>query len=152
MSTSDCCVMDNKRKKCVDIDFDDSGCICQAKTCVGISNVGLHNKCTSATRKCRKLGNAWDPIAPLRPLPFDYLYTQSPGYATTGNFVEHFGNGGIADFLNELFDLRCVLKNFSCSLIIALVAKSILQSDITIAKLMILTFSIALVRCCIARL
>jgi len=149
---SDCCVMDHQRKKCVDIDFDDSNCICQAKTCVGISNAGFHNKCLDATRKCRKLGNAWDPIAPLRPLAFDYLYTQAPGYATTGNFVEHFGNGGIADFLNELFDINCIVKNFSCSLIIAIVAKSILGSDVTFVKLTFLTLAISLIRCCIGKL
>ena len=152
MSTSDCCVVDHKRKKCVDIGFDDSGCVCQAKSCVGISNVGLHNKCTSAARKCRKLGNAWDPIAPLHPLPFDYLYTQAPGYATTGNFVEHFNGGGVADFLNELFDVGCVVKNFSCSLVIALVAKSIIGTKVSFSQLLFLTFTIALVKCCIARL
>lgn len=152
MSTSDCCVVDHKRKKCVDIGFDDSGCTDLAKCCVGVHNFGLHNKCTSAVRECRKLGNAWDPIAPLQPLPFDYMYTQSPGYATTGNFVEHFSGGPLVDFLNEMFDLKCVVKNFSCSLVIALVAKSILGTKVTITQLVFLTFVIALVKCCLAKL
>lgn len=152
MSTSDCCVVDHKRKKCVDIDFDDSHCVCQAKSCVGIHNFGMHNKCTSAVRECRKLGNAWDPIAPLRPLPFDYLYTQAPGYSTTGNFVEHFDGGGAVDFLNELLDFKCVVKNFACSLVIALVAKSVLGTKVSVTQLALLTFTISLVKCCIAKL
>lgn len=152
MSTSDCCVTDHKRKQCVDIDFDDSHCECLAKSCVGVHNFGMHNKCTSAVRECRKLGNNWDPIAPLRPLNIDYLYTQGPGYATTGNFVEHFNGGQLSDFLNELFDIGCVVKNFSCSLVIALVAKSVLGTKVTFTQLAFLTFVIALVKCCIAKL
>ena len=115
-------------------------------------NFGVHNKCTSAARACRKLGNAWDPIAPLQPLPFDYLYTQTPGYATTGNFVEHFNGGVIGDFLTELLNVRCVLKNTACSLVIALVAKGVIGTKVTITQLAILTFTIALVKRCIAKL
>jgi len=152
MSTSDCCVADHKRKKCVDIGFDDSHCENLAKCCVGIHNFGKHNKCLSAVRECRKLGNAWDPIAPLHPLPFDYLYTQAPGYATTGNFVENFNGGGLTDFFNELFDVPCIVKNASCSLVIALVAKAIIGSKITVSQLVVLTLVIALVKCCIAKL
>jgi hypothetical protein len=143
-----CCVVDHKRKKCVDIGFDDSHCTCLSKSCVGIHNFGLHNKCTSAVRKCRKLGNAWDPIAPLHPLPHDYLYTETPGYATTGNFIEHFDAG----FLDELFDVQCVVKNSACSLVIALVAKAVLGTKVSVQQLVLLTLVISLVKCCIAKL
>lgn len=152
MSTSNCCVTDNKNKQCVDIGFDDSHCADIAKCCVNIDNYGQHNKCLSAARKCRKLGNAFDPIGPLTPLPFDYLYTQAPGYATTGNFVEHFDGGALGDLLNELFDTKCVIKNASCSLIIALIAKAIIGTKVTIPQLVLLTLVIALVKCCIAKL
>ena len=152
MSNLNCCVEDQRNKKCVDIGFDDSKCSDIAKCCVGIQNFGKHNKGLSAARKCRKLGNAWDPIAPLKPLPFDYLYTQAPGYATTGNFVEHFDGGALGNLLTEIFDTRCVFKNASCSLVIALVAKGIIGSKVTIMQLVLLTFVIALVKCCIAKL
>lgn len=150
---SDCyCVIDNRNKKCVDLSFDDSHCADIAKCCVGLHDAGEHNKCIGAVRKCRKLGNGFDPIAPLKPLPFDYLYTQAPGYATTGNYVEHFNGGAIGDLLNQLFDTKCVIKNAACSLIVALVAKSILGTKVTLIRLITLTLVIALVKCCVAKL
>ncbi len=145
---NDCCVVDQKRKKCVDIGFDDSACTDVSKCCVGISENGRHNKCLAKARECRKLGNAWDPIGPLKPLNFDYLYTQAPGYATTGSFVEHFDGG----FLNQLFDVNCIAKNAACSFVIALIARVILGSQITIKKLIVLTILIAIIKCCMNKL
>lgn len=146
--TNNCCAVDHTRKKCVDIGFDDSSCGCISETCVGVHNQGLHGKCTSAVRSCRKLGNSWDPIAPLHPLAGEYIYTQTPGYATTGNFVEHF-DGGILD---ELFDVQCVVKNAACSLVIALVAKAILGTNVGVQQIVLLTLAISLVKCCLAKL
>lgn len=140
------CVTDIRSKKCVDIDVDDASCADMAKCCVGAHNFGMHEKCQSAARKCRKLGSSWDPIAPMRPLNMEYIYTQTPGYATTGALVEKFG-----DF-NEILDMKCILKNFACSLIIALIAKAVLSTEVTIKQLFILTFLISLIRCCIAKL
>ena len=94
---------------CVDIDYDDSGCASMNSCCVGVHDFGQHGKCTSAVRRCRKLGNVWSPPRPLRALPGEYIYNDLPGYATTGAFVgkEGFiGNLGM-QFLN--FD--CIMKN-----------------------------------------
>lgn len=148
---TDCgCATDFTHKNCVDIDFDDSRCTDVAKCCVGVHNFGKHEKCLNVARKCRKLGSSWDPIAPMRPLNFEYIYTQTPGYATTGSFVEHFGDFG--SFLDELLDIHCIFKNFACSLIVALVAKGVLSSDITVKQILVLTFFISLIRCCITKL
>lgn len=140
------CVTDIRDKKCVDIDFNDANCADMAKCCVGVHNFGMHEKCAAAARKCRKLGSSWDPIAPMRPLNMEYIYTQTPGYATTGALVEKFGN------LEDFLDARCILKNFACSLVIALVAKAVLSTEITIKQLLVLTFLISLIRCCVAKL
>lgn len=152
MAKSDCCIVDHRRKKCIDLDHDDTHCGKLAKCCVGIHNFGQHNKCLSAVRKCRQLGNAYDPIAPLKPLPVDYIYTQTPGYATTGDFVEHFDGGMITNLMNQILDVRCILKHTACSLIIAIVAKSILGTKVTFTRLATLTFLIALIKCCAAKL
>lgn len=152
MNGEGCCVADHKRKSCVDIDFDDSKCVDMAKCCVGIHNAGLHNKCMAKVRECRKLGNAWDPIGPMRPLPMEYIYTEKPGYATTGALVEGFDGGMISDLLNQLFDVNCVLKNALCSFIIALVAKAVLEQNVTMTRLLVLTLAISVVKCCAAKL
>lgn len=148
MSGKGCCVIDQKRKKCVDIGFDDSHCVDLAKCCVGIHNFGLHNKCLSKVRECRKLGNALDPIGPLKPLPMEYIYTETPGYSTTGSLVEGF-DGGV---LGDLFDINCIMKNAMCSFIIALVAKAVFEQNVTVTRLLVLTIVISVIKCCAARL
>ena len=95
-----CCVVDHNRKKCVDIGFDDSGCSKLANCCVGLHGSGAQNKCLSRLRECRKLGNAWDPIGPMKPLPMDFIYNELPGYTTTGSLVEGF-HGGMLDFIHQ---------------------------------------------------
>lgn len=148
-----CCVVDQKRKKCVDIDFDDSHCAEIAKCCVGIHNFGEHKRCMDRLRECRKLGNAWDPIAPLRPLPVEFLYTERPGYSTTGVLVENFNAASMLDqFFAALFDVECLVKNSVCSLVIALVAKAVLEQKISTTRLVVLTLAITLVKCCAAKL
>lgn len=92
--------------QCVNIDYDDSHCAGMNQCCVGVHDFGLHGKCTSNVRYCRKLGNAWSPPRPLRPLPGEYLYTDAPGYATTGHFVENFG-----DWTPKFLDMECIMKN-----------------------------------------
>ena len=142
-----CCTVDHKRKKCVDVGRDDSGCVDLAKCCVGIHNIGKHNKCLSKVRECRKLGNAWDPIGPLKPMPFEYIYTDTPGYSTTGSLVEGF-DGSMFD---DLVDIDCIAKNFACSLIIALAAKAVFGKGVTISQILILTLVISIIKCCAAK-
>lgn len=149
---TDCCLKDFRNKQCVDLDFDDSKCANLAKCCVNIHNFGLHNKCLSKVRECRKLGNSQDPIGPMRPLPFEYLYTQTPGYATTGTLVEGFGFDDIEDFLRNLFDFKCIAKNAVCSFVIALVAKAVFEQKVTLSRLLILTLAISVVKCCASKL
>ena len=76
---------------CQSLDYDDSSCDGICKCCVGIHDAGDHNKCISACRKCRNFGSTWDPRRAMRPLDYTDIYTDLPGYATTGEFVEHFG-------------------------------------------------------------
>lgn len=152
MGHEGCCVLDHKRKKCVDIDFDDSGCVNLAKCCVGIHDQGKHAKCTSKVRQCRKLGNSRDPIGPLRPLPMEYIYTETPGYATTGALVEGFDGGILQDLLEQLFDIDCVMKNALCSFVIALVAKAVFEQKVTMSRMVFLTIVISIVKCCAAKL
>lgn len=152
MSSEGCCVIDHKRKKCVDIDYDDSHCANLAKCCVGIHNYGQHNKCLAKVRECRKLGNAWDPIGPMRPLPLEYIYTETPGYATTGALVEGFDGGMLNDLLDQIFDVNCVMKNAVCSFVIALVAKAVFEQKITTTRLLVLTIAISIVKCCASKI
>jgi hypothetical protein len=77
--------------KCEPLTYDDSKCASVCKCCVGMSDYGESNKCISACRKCRNFGNTWQPRRPMRALNYTDMYTDRPGYATTGDYVEHFG-------------------------------------------------------------
>jgi hypothetical protein len=82
----------------------DPTCADMNKCCVGVHDFGPHQMCTKAVRNCRKLGNAWDAPRPLQPLPGEYLYTEKPGYTTTGQLLEGFGNlGGLS--------IDCLVRN-----------------------------------------
>ena len=77
--------------KCEPLTYDDSKCAQVCKGCVGMSDFGESNKCVSACRKCRNFGTTWDPRRPMKPLDYHDIYTDLPGYTTTGDYVEHFG-------------------------------------------------------------
>jgi hypothetical protein len=89
--------------KCDLLEYDDSKCAGVCKGCVGIPGYGLSNKCTSACRKCRNFGTTWEPRRPMTPLPYTDMYNDYPGYATTGDFVEHFGMSDVTSNPMYLF-------------------------------------------------
>jgi len=99
--------------KCTLLEFNDSQCDGICKGCVGIADFGLHNKCTSACRKCRNFGTTWEPRRPMKPLNYTDLYTDYPGYSTTGNLVEHFGMSDISGNPVILFVIIMVLLNLA---------------------------------------
>ncbi len=110
------CTNGSNEQLCELLEYDDSKCTSIAKCCVGVHNQGDHARCTSAARKCQNFGTTWDPRRPMKPLNFEYIYNETPGYATTGKFVENFSG----DF--KIFDFNCILKN----LIIAIILTSLL--------------------------
>lgn len=105
MTTQERVAQPGSPSQCIDIAYDDAHCAPGNKCCVGVHDHGLQRQCLNQVRACRKLGNVWDPPRPLHPLPGEYLYTAAPGYATTGAYVEHFGNWG------AMFNTECILKN-----------------------------------------
>ena len=102
--------------QCDTLEYDDSKCAGVCKGCVGIPDFGQSNKCTSACRKCRNFGNTWQPRRPMRPLPYTDMYNDAPGYATTGDFVEHFG---VSDIMDNMFNMFLAFVAFFVFLKIA---------------------------------
>ena len=153
MSLNDrCCVIDHTRKKCVDLNRNDGHCADLAECCVGYHGSGAQGKCMSKLRECRRLGNSWDPIGPMRPLNANFIFTETPGYATNGVLVEGFGHSELMMWLRELLDINCITKNALCSLVIALIAKAVLNQKVTIMQILVLTFLISVVKCCLAKM
>ena len=113
MSRQDCCAIDQSDKNCVDLAYDDSHCAKLYKCCGGIHDAGLQAKCLSRVRECRKLGNAWDAIRPLKPMDVNVMFTDRPGYTTQG-VLEKF-NGSF----NGL-TVKCILSSAAFALIIGL--------------------------------
>ena len=136
-----CCVLDRRRKDCVNLSKNDAHCGKLAKCCVGISSAGLQRRCLNAVRKCRGLGNNWDPIAPLRPLDVDFIYNETPGYTTQGKLVlENFGGfGGL--------NLKCIIKNGLCGLVVAYVINLVSKGSLKQSEIIALAITSALIKC-----
>ena len=136
-----CCVIDQSHHKCVDLAYDDSHCSKLYECCGGIHDAGLHAKCMSRVRECRKLGNAWDPIRPLRPMDAHAMYTDVPGYNTQGKLVmENFGGfGGLT--------LKCVMKSSMCGLLVALLIKYVFKTKLSTERIVGVSLLAAVVQC-----
>jgi hypothetical protein len=128
-------------RECIDISYDDAHCTKLAECCAGINDPGLQRQCLWKVRKCRKMGNAWDAAAPLRPLDTRYLYTDAPGYTTQGQLVlkEGFGFGGLT--------VDCVVKGMACGLLVALLIKYLLKTDISIERIIGVSILGGLIQC-----
>lgn len=142
-----CCVIDQSDRSCVDLSHDDSGCAKLHKCCGGIHDSGLQRQCNDRVRECRKLGNAWDPIRPLRPMDVQTMYTDAPGYSTQGQLVlENFGGSfrGLS--------LECILKSSIFGLIIGVILKCVLKTDISMERIVCISIAASVLRCMSAAL
>lgn len=139
--------MCSKGLNCELLEYDDSHCTDIAKCCVGVHDQGDHGKCTSAARKCRNFGTTWDPRRPMKPLPFDYMYNDAPGYATTGAFVkENFGDWN-ANSLLELFDPKCMLKNAVYGAILTSVLYYVAKKKMVMNDILTISIVAAVLKC-----
>ena len=136
-----CCAIDQSDNMCSDVKptQNDPACAKLANCCAGISDHGLQRQCHERVRECRKLGNAWDPIAPLRPLPTKYLVTDRPGYTTQGELVEGFGFAGLS--------LECITKGMFCALLVALLLKYLFKTEITLERIIGVSLLAAVIQC-----
>ena len=134
-----CCVIDQSHHKCVDLAYDDNHCAKLYECCAGMHDAGLQAKCLSRVRDCRKLGNAWDPIRPLKPMNAHAMFTEYPGYTTQGALLEGFGGGGLS--------LRCVLKSSVCGLLIALLIKYVFKTKLSTQRIVGVSVLAAVVQC-----
>lgn len=135
-------------KLCDLLEYDDSKCANIGKCCVGISDQGDHSRCTSAMRGCQNFGNVWQPRRPMKPLNFEYIYNETPGYATTGKFVrEGFGNGDINDFFAKMFNLQCLMKNIIYAVIMTTLLFCIMNKPIVAHEIALLSIVASMARC-----
>jgi hypothetical protein len=129
------------------LEYDDSKCKDICKCCVGISDYGDHNKCTSACRKCRNFGTTWEPRRPMKPLCYSTIQTDLPGYATTGEFVkENFVGGG------NLLGTGCIIKTFLITCILLYLATTITGKKMDTNKLLMLAGLAVLGKCLLPRI
>lgn len=143
MSRQDCCAIDQSDKNCVDLAYDDSGCKKLYECCGGIHDAGLQAKCLSRVRECRKLGNAWDAIRPLKPMDVNTMFTDRPGYTTQG-ILETFSGS-----FNGL-TLGCVLSSTAFAFIIGVLVKFFLKTEISTEKIICIAVVASLIRCMIS--
>lgn len=133
--------------ECINIDYDDSHCTDICKCCVGISDQGDQAKCRSACRKCRNFGTTWEPRRQMKPLPFEYMYNDSPGYATTGAFVRE----GFMDMdmskISNLFNVTCIVKNAIYGLLLTMVFYYVTKRKMVVNEIAIVSLVAALLKC-----
>lgn len=142
ISDDSCCVIDQSHHKCVDLSYDDSGCAKLYECCAGIHDAGLHAKCMSRVRECRKLGNAWDPIRRLKPMNAHAMFTDAPGYTTQGALVMENFNGSFGGLT-----LQCVTKSAVCGLLVALMIKYLFKTPLSTERIIGVSVLAAVVQC-----
>lgn len=141
----ECCVIDQSHHKCVDLAYDDDHCSKLHECCSGIHDAGLQAKCLSRVRECRKLGNAWDAIRPLKPMDAHSMFVDAPGYTTQGMLVEGFGSfTGLS--------LKCILKNAGCGLLVALLLKYFMKTKVSTKRIIGVSILAAVIQCMIGAL
>lgn len=142
-----CCPIDQSDRECVDLSYDDSHCGKLHQCCGGIHDAGLQRQCNQRVRECRKLGNAWDAARPLRPMDVATLYTDVPGYSTQGQLVTE-------NFSGSLGGLRwqCVLRSAVMGILLGLIIKSVVKTDISMERIVCISVAASLLRCMSAAL
>ena len=141
-----CCAIDQSNKKCVDISYDDSKCDKLYECCGGIHDAGLQEQCLQRVRKCRKLGNAWDALGPLKPLKATTMFTGKPGYTTQGELLEAF-QGSFKGLT-----VGCILRSSILFLIIGMIFKIILKTSLSYNRIIIVSLIAGLIRCMVESL
>ena len=134
---------------CKLLECDDSKCTDICKCCVGISDYGENRRCRNACRACRQLGSVWDPRRPMKPLDYTPVYNQLPGYATTGDFVEHF-NVHSATGIPGLDQLICVLFGTVASYAVVKVLLVVTKQSFPDRQLWMIAFAVSVWKCLIA--
>lgn len=135
-------------QKCDLLTYDDSRCKDIAKCCVGVHDQGDHAKCTSATRACQNFGTTWEPRRPMKPLNFEYIYNDTPGYATTGAFVlENFGGAGVGDKLGRMLNPKCLIKNLMYALAVTAVLYCFTDRKMNLKEMGIIALVSSLAKC-----
>ena len=135
----------SNEKLCTVLDYDDSACANIGKCCVGIENQGDHARCTSAMRGCQKFGSVWEPRRPMKPLNFEYIYNETPGYATTGKFVREGFDGG--DFVSKIFNMDCLIKNILYAAIVTTLIYCMMGKPLAINEIALLSIVTSMARC-----
>lgn len=126
-------------KPCTDLSYDDSHCAGLNQCCVGVHDFGAHKRCTSAVRKCRKLGNQWDAARRLTPLAGEYLYTDAPGYTTTGHLKE--------GFIGDLLNLQCMTNNAVFALLMIVFLFMYKGHTLDMQEILVLTAVTTFIKC-----
>lgn len=136
-----CCGTDQSHNECVMVNNDGQNCEKLLKCCVGIHDAGLQRQCLDKVRECRKLGNAWDPIGPLKPLDAVFHYPVAPSYSTQGELaLENFGS---FDGLN----VECITKGFMCGLLVALLIKYLFKTNLDFSRIIGVSLLGAFIQC-----
>jgi len=139
-SNDSCCVIDQSNHKCVNLEYDDSGCAKLYECCAGIHDSGLHAKCMSRVRECRKLGNAYDPIRKMKPMDAHAMFVDTPGYTTQGALETFSGSFQGLNF-------KCVSKSALCGLMIAFLIKFVFKTKISTERIIGVSVLAAVVQC-----
>lgn len=139
---SSCCAIDQSDRKCVSLPNEDSSkCEKLYECCGAIHDAGLQAQCLSRVRDCRKLGNAWDAIGPLRPLNATTMFTDRPGYTTQGQLKEAF-EGSFRGL-----SVGCIMKTTIFFAAIGFIFKIVLKTEIPYQRIVLLSFVAGLIRC-----
>jgi hypothetical protein len=74
----------------------------------------------------------------------EYLYTETPGYATTGNFVvERFGDMNIDKMLNP----RCLIKNLLYAMAVTAVLYCFTDKKMNMREIALIALVSSLAKC-----
>lgn len=137
-----CCAIDQSDRNCVDLSYDDKNCGKLYECCGAMHDPGLQAKCLSRVRECRKLGNAWDAIRPLKPMNATTMFTERPGYTTQGQLLERFAGGSFSGL-----SIKCIAKTTIFFAVIGFIFKLVLKTDVPAERILLLSLIAGLIRC-----
>lgn len=132
------CFEDPSHQHCVDLGYDDNKCGALYERCACINDPYWHGKCMAQLRGCRRLGNAWDAIRPLRPMDAHAFGTDRPGYDTQGLLREGFGSAT---------DVQCFVRNAGCSLLVGLLYRWLLGTKVGTKRLVVYALLASAIQC-----
>jgi hypothetical protein len=84
----------------------------------------------------------------MKPLPYQTMYNQAPGYATTGSFVrEDFHGGDLKGLLQKMFNLQCLIRNILYALIVSTVIFCMMGKPLVFSQIATLSVVTSMARC-----